>query len=222
MGRFLPGVYDSNTTTFEATKMADQRSTQTSRSRLMHAGKTIMARVGYEQATTSAIAREAATSESQLMRYFGGKAGLLAAIFEESWAPMNAQIQSVVAGAADARSALASVLALFIEAFDRDDELAQLFLFEGRRMRGPRHEVHLSSGYLDFVELLDRLVRQGQHEGGFSPRFNSRIMVAALVGAAEAMVRERLTARTANGGTEYSGAHLRQVFEAMIGGFAAR
>ena len=51
--------------------------TQTSRSRLLNAGKSLFARNGYEQTSTAAIAREAGSSESQLIRYFGGKAGLL-------------------------------------------------------------------------------------------------------------------------------------------------
>ena len=47
----------------------DPDSTHTSRSRLLAAGKTLFARHGYEQASTAAIAREAGTSESQLVRY---------------------------------------------------------------------------------------------------------------------------------------------------------
>src|SRR5262249_320630 len=63
----------------------DPDSTSTSRSRLLAAGKELFARHGYEQASTAAIARLAGTSESQLVRYFDGKAGLLQAIFNESW-----------------------------------------------------------------------------------------------------------------------------------------
>ena len=60
--------------------------TQTSRMRLLNAGKTLFAKNGYEQTSTAAIARESGSSESQLIRYFGGKAGLLEAIFNESFA----------------------------------------------------------------------------------------------------------------------------------------
>ena len=53
----------------------DLDGTQSSRLRLLASAKMLMSRHGYEQASTSAIAREAATSESQLMRYFGGVVG---------------------------------------------------------------------------------------------------------------------------------------------------
>jgi len=67
-------------------------STLTSRGRLLLSGKTLFARNGYEQTSTSAIAREAGSSESQLVRYFSGKSGLLEAIFNESWKPLNETI----------------------------------------------------------------------------------------------------------------------------------
>ena len=50
--------------------MLDTESTQTARTRLLASGKTLFARLGYEQTSTAAIAREAFTSESQLVRHF--------------------------------------------------------------------------------------------------------------------------------------------------------
>src|SRR5256885_7762790 len=43
---------------------------------------------------------------SQLVRYFGSKAGLLETIFDESWAPLNPQIARLVAAAPTAREAM--------------------------------------------------------------------------------------------------------------------
>ncbi|TLZ28289.1 MAG: helix-turn-helix transcriptional regulator, partial [Gammaproteobacteria bacterium] len=60
-----------------------------SRERLLSTAKRLMAEAGYERVSTAAIAREAGTSESQLVRNFGSKAGLLETIFDESWAPLN-------------------------------------------------------------------------------------------------------------------------------------
>ena len=48
---------------------------------------------GYENTSTVAIAREAGTSESQLMKHFGSKQGLLVAIFDRGWASMSERIQ---------------------------------------------------------------------------------------------------------------------------------
>ena len=46
-------------------------------------------------ATTSAIARMAGTSESQLIKHFGSKEGLLEAIYDEAWQRLNPGMQRV-------------------------------------------------------------------------------------------------------------------------------
>src|SRR5436305_6865250 len=102
----------------------DGDSTQTSRRRLLEAGKALFAKYGFEQTSTANIAREAGTSESQLVRYYRSKAGLLGAIFNESWATLNHDIQSVVVAAADAPEALAGVLECVTEAFVKDSDPA--------------------------------------------------------------------------------------------------
>ena len=53
-----------------------------SHDRILLAAKRLFAKDGYENTSTVAIAREAGTSESQLMKHFGSKQGLLVAIFD--------------------------------------------------------------------------------------------------------------------------------------------
>src|SRR5207253_5531417 len=114
--------------------------------------------------STSAIARAAGTSESQLMRYFGGKAGLLDAIFNESWNALTESVGATVTDAPHAREAILALLGLMLTALTRDNELAVLFLFEGRRMRGASHEVALSKGFVHFWELICKLIERGQSD----------------------------------------------------------
>src|SRR6059058_4311195 len=137
----------------------DGDNTQSSRMRLLAAGKGLFSRLGYEQTSTAAIAREAGTSESQLVRYFAGKAGLLEAIFNESWGALNDSIRNNAAAAEHGREAILRILSHVVEAFGRDHETAFLFLFEGRRIRG--NEVTLSKGFLDFYAVVHQLIRRG-------------------------------------------------------------
>src|SRR5436309_15080920 len=137
-------------------------STLNARQRLLEAGKTLFSRLGFERTSTAVIAREAGTSESQLVRYYRTKAGLLEAIFNESWRELNQRVQQVVVAATDAREALAGVLETMSEAFGRDADLAYILLFEGRRVRGASSEVVLSQGFTDFDNLRHALMRRGQ------------------------------------------------------------
>jgi len=191
-----------------------------SRDRLLAAGKALFARGGFEQTSTSAVAKEAGTSESQLVRYFTGKAGLLEAIFEDAWKPMNAHIHDMLADAGSGRAAVRGVLTAVLSALDRDDDLATLFLFEARRIRGS--EVRLSAGFVAFNDVAVRLIRRGQKDGSFASTFDATALAAALIGAVEAMVRERLLARRSRNASPFTDKQLHNIFEAMLNGFAPR
>ena len=190
------------------------------RARLIAAAKALFAHSGFEQSSTAAIARDAETSESQLVRYFGSKAGLLEAIFEEAWVPLNARVHDLLADARSGRDAVGGVLAAVLAAFERDDQLATIFLFEGRRIRGGEHTVQLSSGFLEFTDIIHRLIKRGQKDGSFAPSFDSGALAAALMGACEAMVRERVLAKRAGTRRVYSDKQVLKIFDAMLNGLA--
>jgi len=120
----------------------------------------------------------------------------------------------VVVGATNAREALAGVLETVIAAFGKDPDLAHLLLFEGRRIRGASSEVLLSKGFLDFENLLRVLIRRGKKDGSFRDGLNDFAMASALLGATEAMIRDRLMARES-----FSDEELRAIFSAMLEGF---
>jgi AcrR family transcriptional regulator len=193
-----------------------------SRNRLLNAGKTLFSRLGFENTSTSAVAHEAGTSESQLVRYFGSKVGLLEAIFEEAWKPLNARVHDLLADARSGRAAVAGILTAVLEAFERDDQLATIFLFEGRRIRGGDAGVKLSSGFLEFSDVIFRLIKRGQKDGSFEPGFDPSALAAALIGATEAMVRDRLLARRRGTARTFSDRQVHRIFEAMLNGFGPR
>ena len=196
-------------------------SEKTSRDRLLSAGKTLFGRLGYEQTSTAAIAREAGTSESQLVRYFGGKSGLLEAIFNQAWEGLNDDIRRHLAESEHGREAILRILGLVLEAFGRDHEMAFLFMFEGRRVRG--NDVALSKGFLKFYELLRELIRRGQSDGSFRNDISADVLASALLGAGEGMMRDRMIGqRVGNSVAVYEDETIRRIFEAIVNGLAAQ
>ena len=190
--------------------MLDADSTQTSRRRLLDAGKTLFARLGYEQASTAAIAREAGSSESQLVRYYRSKAGLLEAISDESWSGLNGGIQQVVMGAPSAAEALQATVETLSETFNADSELAVVLLFEGRRMR--------TRGFADFENMLRIMVQRGKKDGTIGADLPESAVVFALFGAVESMARERVQAVRAGQEPPVSDDDVRMVFHALLAG----
>jgi TetR/AcrR family transcriptional regulator, fatty acid metabolism regulator protein len=195
--------------------------TQTSRMRLLNAGKTLFAKSGYENTSTAAIAREAGSSESQLIRYFGGKAGLLEAIFNDSWTALNAVIDEYIADTKHGREAILRLLSLMMQAFNRDQDIAFLFLFEGRRMRGGSPEVHLSKGFTQFMQAVDAQIERGREDGSFRKDIHPRVLCSAILGSAEGMVRDRIMSERSGETTHpFTDENLVAAFAAMVDGLA--
>ncbi len=192
------------------------------RARLLAASKSLFARFGYEQSSTAAIAREAGTSESQLVRYFETKAGLLRAVFDESWIPLNEQVRRVIAAAGTARQAMLAVAATMEQALGEDPELAFLFLLEGRRVRGAEREIILSDGLLAFEEQMRRLVLRGQADGSFSKALSHCAIAAAVNGAMEGMVRDRLVAARSGEQPAFSEGEINQVLVVLLEGLSPK
>jgi TetR/AcrR family transcriptional regulator len=198
----------------------DGDNTQTSRMRLMMAGKSLFAINGYEQTSTSAIAREAGSSESQLMRYFGGKAGLLEAIFNESWGSLDEAVTQNVALAVHGRDALIRIFGLMIAGFAHDHDMAFLFLFEGRRIRTGTHEVALSKGFRKFRELIHDLIERGQNDGSFRNEVVPAVLASAILGCAEGMLRDRILAERNHDKNPFGTAEIQTTFEVVVNGLA--
>ena len=65
------------------------RSVVSSRDRIREAAKRLFAERGYEGTSTAGICSLAGTSQSQLVKHFVDKQGLLDAVFEHAWEQIN-------------------------------------------------------------------------------------------------------------------------------------
>ena len=193
---------------------------QTSRARLLNAGKTLFARNGYEQTSTASIARSAGSSESQLIRYFGGKAGLLEAIFDDAWSGLGTEIQQQISEAENARDAIVRLLAMMMQVMSADQEIGFLFLFEGRRLRGSTQQILLSQGYESFVERFEALIERGRDDGSIRADIDARILCCAMLGCAEGLLRAKVLANRRGEPDIFDDASIVRTFTAMIGGLA--
>lgn len=171
----------------------------------------LFARMGYEQTSTSRIAREAGSSESQLIRYFGGKAGLLDAIFNESWNQVISRFSP--------DETILGMFRVVVDAFSSDQEMAVLFLFEGRRIRGK--DVLLSRGFMQFYQILQAAIRRGQQEGVLRADLDPVVLAAALLGAAEGMIRDRVLMERLGVAHPFDDAIITKTFLAIIEGVSS-
>lgn len=192
-----------------------------SRDRILQSARTLFARQGYENATTSAIARNAGTSESQLIKHFGSKEGLLEEIFDQGWLRMGPAVRELLAQDISPLDKLHGVTELMIAAFEQDEELRSLMLLEGRRIRKHGHMVVLTRGFTRMVDVIDGLLLAMRDAGQLRPDLHLQAVRSALVGVFEGLLRDQLLAERVGYPAGYSGSELRAAFTAALTGFLA-
>jgi len=164
------------------------------RERILKVSKSLFAARGYEHASTTSIAREAGTSESQLIKHFGSKAGLLEAIFEENWSRITSEALVATREISSGLEKLNVLSGLVVSTMERDPELKLLMLLEGRRIRREGQMIVFTEGFLSFVRLLDSILEEMCGARQLRPGLSPQVIRSALMGMMEGMLRDRFLA----------------------------
>jgi AcrR family transcriptional regulator len=191
-----------------------------SHDRILYAGKRLFARNGYENTSTVAIAREAGTSESQLMKHFGSKQGLLSAVLDHGWMKILRRVQATQGNESLQQRLLAALEAMVIE-LENDSELKELVALEAHRVRKDGRDVLVSSGYRQFSELIASLLSEMRERKLIRPDVNLDAIRAGLIGMADGLVREQVVAGRSDARANYSFDDVRKMLEVMLPAFGA-
>ena len=186
-----------------------------SHDRILAAAKRLFASQGYEATSTMAIARLAGTSESQMMKHFGSKEGLLEAILDEGWKSMSASLTEIAQLPAGVKKLMA-MLEVVLNTLGDDPDLKELFLLEGRRVRREGRMVVLSPGYLKFVGMVDEVLHQMEAAGMLKPELNPEAVRSAMMGITEGMMRDQVLSHRREFPANYVNADFRRIFELAL------
>jgi AcrR family transcriptional regulator len=198
--------------------MRDQRSgvLTPSRERLAEAAKTLFAERGYEATSTVSICRLAGTSESQLIKHFGSKQGILEALFEYAWEQINPAVRLATESIALPREKLRITMEMVLNFLAKDVQLRTLFLLEARRVRGDGKLVVLVPGFLEFVKMVDEILKQIADEGGLAANIHPQALRSALMGAIEGMLRDQILATTSHFPATYADSDVRTICSTFL------
>lgn len=188
--------------------------------RLLVAGKKLFAAQGFEKTTTSAIAKEAGTSESQLIKYFGNKEGLLLRIFEQGWSHLNF-VYTAASVSHSPLEGLRMIFELLVKMLSEDRQLRDLMLFEGRRIRGKNSEVLITSGYYRLSEEVTKIIEALLKDHPLAQKVRPRAMTSALVGMLESMLRDQAIAERKTGKPDPTPDEIRTMFHLFTAGVFA-
>jgi len=192
-----------------------------SRTRLLLAARKLFSENGYESTSTASIARMAGTSESQLIKHFGGKAGLLDAIFVDGWNSLTGFMQQHLLPSTAPIERLRAIPRLMFEVLQSDQELRQLLLLEGRRIRKEGRLVTLTDGFLGFVKLVDNTLEEMRSAGQLRNDLNAQAIRSALIGLTEGALRDQLLSERAGNPSEFTPENIGSLVDALVESIAA-
>jgi AcrR family transcriptional regulator len=190
--------------------------TGSSHDRILASAKQLFASRGYENTSTVAIARMAGTSESQLMKHFGSKEGLLEAIFDQGWEKMGYALRGIQELKSPGDK-LVTLLDLVLSALERDPDLKQLMLLEGRRVRKEGRMVLLTRGYQEFVKTIDSVLLEMRAGGELPADVMPQAIRSGLMGMFEGLLRDQLLAQRLGYPGNYSSDEIRKLFSLILG-----
>lgn len=188
---------------------------ESSRLRLLQSAKSLFASRGYENTSTMMIARQAGTSESQLVKHFGTKDGVLEAIFEAGWEQMRlafARVQTLETPLEKLRG----IIAVVVDALEHDHELKELMLLEARRVRRQGHEVLMSAGFLEFIAMVDSVLAEMHERGELRAGLHPQALRSALIGMSEGVLRDGLIARRMGATESFGREQLERIVDAVL------
>ena len=193
--------------------------TGTTHERILRVSKSLFANRGYEHTSTSAIARQAGTSESQLMKHFGNKAGLLEAIFIEGWTQITDDARVAIQDVTSPLLKLQTISGCVLRSLERDPELKLLLLLEGRRIRKEGQMVSLTQGFLGFVQLVDGVLYEMRDLNILRAELSPQAVRSALMGMLEGMLRDRFLADRLGFPADFSLQQVQEMLTCVLGSF---
>ena len=183
------------------------------------AAKRLFAYNGYENTSTVAIAREAGTSESQLMKHFGSKRGLLGAILDRGWTGIAARVQ-MAQGSPSPVDRLLHVLEAVVIELENDSDLKALMMLETGRGRKDNREVFISQGFKHFADVVYAILAEMRDKGHIRPDLNLEAVRAAFIGMTKGLLRHQVLAQRSEFRASYSSEDLKKVLAMLVSAFA--
>lgn len=187
-----------------------------SRDRILLAAKELFAKNGYENTSTVAIARQAGTSESQLMKHFGSKQGLLFAILDQGWTAILRRAYALTSAPHRSPQSLVDVLESYVVELEQDAGMKSLLVMESRRARRENAGTAPGEGSLQFGALVESVLRDLKNQGTLRHDLNLTATRAALFGIVEGLLFEEVISTRNRQQPLYGADDIRRVLETFV------
>ena len=185
-----------------------QKPAASSKERLLAAAKELFSEQGFDSTTIAAIAQRAHTSQSQILKHFKDKNGLLQAVLSEGWQQLNSAIRLATARIPAPADQLKLIIDMLLSYLAQNKGFARVFLRLGDRLHESDH------GTRGFTDILDGVFEWMMAVGELYPGISPLAMRIGLMGALRAMLAQRVLSD--HGASLFSESELRTVFSNFL------
>ncbi len=147
----------------------------------------VIKRQGFHKARMADIAREAGISYGLVYHYFRNKEDLFESILQHWWDGLFRLMAEIDRSPADLRSQLRQVIDYFLNHYQRQPEMVNIFITEISRSTtnlSPARLEHFTS----FMALTEELMAQGQRSGVLRTDLRARYLTFIFLGALETFI----------------------------------
>ena len=165
---------------------ADLPVTQNKRDRILRAAIDVFAQSGYFNAKVSDVARAAGVADGTIYLYFDGKEDLLTNIFRDHTRNYLLELERRVAHVSRPEERIRIAIRHHLEALGKDRSLAIVAQVELRHsLKFMALLSHQEVG--DYLNILRKIVEQGQTEGVFRRNLHPQLVAKAVFGILDEM-----------------------------------
>jgi len=160
---------------------------QTKRERILRAAIDVFAQSGYFNAKVADIAKAASVADGTIYLYFDGKEDLLTSIFRDHIRNYLQSLERALANVNRPEDRVRVAIRHHLESLGRDRALAIVAQVELRHsLKFMALLSHQEVG--DYLNILRKIVEQGQAEGAFRRNLHPQLVAKAVFGILDEMV----------------------------------
>jgi TetR/AcrR family fatty acid metabolism transcriptional regulator len=154
----------------------------------------VFAHKGFYNAKVADVAKEAGVADGTIYLYFKNKDDLLISLFETEMEKILARFNQVVDQNIPAPQKLEQFIHLHFQMIEEDQDLAEVFQVELRQSSKFLKDYH-NQKFIDFLGILEQIIREGRDTGYFRPDIKINAMKVAIFGAIDELAREWILGR---------------------------
>ena len=157
------------------------------RDRILKAAIRVFAKNGFYATRVSEIAKAAGVADGTIYLYFKNKDDVLITIFEDGIQQLLAILREVATSEQPFDERITRIIELQLGLLEEQRDLAEVITVNLRQSSSLLKQ-YAAPLFMEYIDVIAGLVREGQKEGAFRKDINARVVARSLFGALDAIL----------------------------------